>query len=1667
MPESPLPPFSTFAQEFELGGEPWTLRSSARRWQEFADEATSAASAMRGMDASRFKGDEGELYLEKLDNNLPDRLDTTAEAHGGVSTAVAAYADQLTDGRTGMLPLRTAAPTAHTRVQNAVAWVNRAEGTLAAARVKEAAAAVASKTAAASAAVTGGATSGAAAAAAAAHTEAIAATRAAEADLQAARTEHTNATTAWEGLRTDASSIHTEMETASESAKRAINDEAQKRFSENPSGLSALAEGVSDWFSDNADWLTTLSEGLMTVGGLIAMLPIPGAALVGGAMVLVGGAITLGLWATGNMSTSQMAMNAVGAIPGVGKGVQLVGKGGKALTKAAGQTGKKGPQKSPSSKGAEKDNCPTGKDPINLATGEVFDQWTDLTIGGTLPLVITRYHRSGFRDGIAFGRSQASLLDMRLEVGVESVTMVGEDGAVQEFDEHPSDDGSEILPPYANKPLSFVDGAYRVRDVPAGITYEFALFGDQASVSAAAVAPGSSLAGVTDATVSVGLSAVVHRTGHRIEVEYDQRTGRPQALRHSGGATVHIDTDVATGRVMGLAVSDAETSLTTVSLYEYSAYGDMTAQYDSTGVPFRYTWDHDHRMTSWTDRKGSTTYHYVYDQAGRVAMQGGTRGVYPLVGVHLDDHGSDAPEGGTVIVTIEPVTDLATEDEGDSKIFERFHKLDNLPVVDALLSGGLAAAGLDSGGRAGKADRENPVPWADVAPEHMLADEELGTIRAWVYRSNAQGQLWRIVSPEGVVTDFERDARHNLIRRESGDGSVLRWTVDEYGCVTSTVTPDGREQRIEYAPLGFPVKQVDFSGRVTEVELDAIGNVTAIETPDGARTLYEYEVRASGSVPRRVIAADGSVVEYECDDAGRVIRCIDPAGGAWTYGFNLFGDAVSVMDPEGATTFNEWTVEGRLVRRELADGTDVVLRYDANGNCISRTDEAGNTTQTEYGPMDIAVASIDEVGGRLSSSLSTQLLPFSISNPDGHEWKFEENRDGYVVAETDYNGARTEYELDGLRRRKSITDALGRVERRKYDMAGRLIEVSSDDGLTAYTYDASGDLIEAANSDAVVAFDRDEFGRVVGETINGIAVRSEFDLLGRRTRRVVADEADRLWATDFSFDAAGRLNSLQTTAPGEVAGWAAGSRFAYDGRGRQTDRVLGAAAVVETRWDVRSRKRSEGVLVGPDEAVAGRAWQYRADGYVTGTADVLRGEYAFTLDAAGRVLSSRRSGDALVASAGGGRQAVVAESFAYSGAGVLTASAAPELESGSSVASSPVAGTSNAGEVRRVSSAGTLVTRLGRTRYRYDAVGQLVERVTTRLSRKPEVTRFTYTAEGQIRTATVPDGSVWTYFYDAFGRRVGKRHEDAAGRLLGEVTFGWDGDDLVLQSDRRIGDDGVAEGSDSWVFVYHPVTGDPVEQHELHDGPAESGEVTPGVGGDPTGWSQDAVDSEFFAIVTDLAGAPMELIDPETGAVAGSQTSTVWGRRSWRGASTPLAFAGQQVDAETGLHYNRYRYYDPSTATYTSPDPLGINPNLAAANAYVHNPHTWVDPLGLACKDRNGDDFFWDGPQRNKGLAGENHKTTGVPFDKDGFPDFKDHLYNGGKGLNDVKITPTGNRSGDFRAANEAAGFGRGNPQPSGFTWHHHQDYGRMQLVETKAHKRTGHTGGASMWPHM
>ncbi|MFV8987030.1 RHS repeat-associated core domain-containing protein [Serratia fonticola] len=60
----------------------------------------------------------------------------------------------------------------------------------------------------------------------------------------------------------------------------------------------------------------------------------------------------------------------------------------------------------------------------------------------------------------------------------------------------------------------------------------------------------------------------------------------------------------------------------------------------------------------------------------------------------------------------------------------------------------------------------------------------------------------------------------------------------------------------------------------------------------------------------------------------------------------------------------------------------------------------------------------------------------------------------------------------------------------------------------------------------------------------------------------------------------------------------------------------------------------------------------------------------------------------------------------------------------------------------------------------------------------------------------------------------------------------------------------------------------------------------------------------------------------------------------------PLRFQGQYFDVESGLHYNRYRYYSPETARFIIPDPIGLAGGLNQTQ-YVPNPTGWVDPLGL------------------------------------------------------------------------------------------------------------------------
>jgi RHS repeat-associated protein len=242
---------------------------------------------------------------------------------------------------------------------------------------------------------------------------------------------------------------------------------------------------------------------------------------------------------------------------------------------------------------------------------------------------------------------------------------------------------------------------------------------------------------------------------------------------------------------------------------------------------------------------------------------------------------------------------------------------------------------------------------------------------------------------------------------------------------------------------------------------------------------------------------------------------------------------------------------------------------------------------------------------------------------------------------------------------------------------------------------------------------------------------------------------------------------------------------------------------------------------------------------------------------------------------------------------------------------------------------GTTLTRAGDVRFEYDALGRVVLRQKTRLSRKPDTWHYAWDAENRLTSVTTPDGTRWRYRYDPLGRRTAKqRLADDGESIAEEIRFTWDGTTLCEQT------------------VHTPDLPHVIAFTWDHRGLAPLSQTERLLTPDDR---QEEIDRRFFAIATDLVGTPTELID-ESGHIAWRARRTLWGTTAWTRSSTaytPLRFPGQYYDPETGLHYNLFRHYDPETGRYTSPDPLGLGP---APNpvTYVYNPFTICDPLGLS-----------------------------------------------------------------------------------------------------------------------
>jgi len=103
-----------------------------------------------------------------------------------------------------------------------------------------------------------------------------------------------------------------------------------------------------------------------------------------------------------------------------------------------------------------------------------------------------------------------------------------------------------------------------------------------------------------------------------------------------------------------------------------------------------------------------------------------------------------------------------------------------------------------------------------------------------------------------------------------------------------------------------------------------------------------------------------------------------------------------------------------------------------------------------------------------------------------------------------------------------------------------------------------------------------------------------------------------------------------------------------------------------------------------------------------------------------------------------------------------------------------------------------------------------------------------------------------------------------------------------------------------------------------------------------------------YGVITDHLGTPTALLE-DAGELAWKAQLDVYGTARMDVISTgcPWRWPGQYQDDETGLYYNRFRYYDPETGKYISQDPIGLDGG-SGLYAYVPDVLAWIDPYGLA-----------------------------------------------------------------------------------------------------------------------
>ncbi|BAV06478.1 RHS repeat-associated core domain-containing protein [Filimonas lacunae] len=807
-----------------------------------------------------------------------------------------------------------------------------------------------------------------------------------------------------------------------------------------------------------------------------------------------------------------------------------------------------------------------------------------------------------------------------------------------------------------------------------------------------------------------------------------------------------------------------------------------------------------------------------------------------------------------------------------------------------------------------------------VYQHHLLVQETWRNGQQWFFRYDGTTTGARCIETWGTDDLLHYKVKYvnsNYTLATNSLGHATHY-YHQNGLVHKTVDARGGEWHNRYNEFDETEWITDPLGNQTGYRHDQWGNVVSVTRPDGQFTQIEYFTPGFPHLPSEAVDARGAKWKWLYDNRGHLVKQVNPLQGTTVFTYTD-GMLESVTNGNGGVT--RFSYNRQLAMQSIQDANGAVIRYeyDLLARCLQVINPKGGRKVTGYDLLGRATSILEFTGN---------LITLQYDGSDN------------IVVYRDNKGEIT-YNYTGLGRLSSRKEA-GTVVQYQYDTENQLRRVVNEHGI-AYTYvwNSVGEVMEEVSFDGMRrTYDRNLAGWVT--RVNRPAKRfSEYghDSMGRITTVTFHDgtsetyeydngllykasnhQSDVIFEHDISgnvlsavcngvsinnvYDMEGRRTALQSSLGADMHfeldmldnvtrmnanGWQA--TLAYDVFGLESEAELPGG--IQSKW----QRDKNGLALNHWVGVTGlnKLPQTRKNR-----------EYRWDDNEQLRSITDSLSG--------------IAE-FDYDLRGNLI-----KATYGNGIVQhrnpdkvGNLFETENRTD-RVYGKAGQLKNAKG-WEYRYDEEGYLTEK-----QKGLDLWKYEWHASGMLSKVVKPDGSVVTFGYDALGRRIWKKYRNTITRWI------WDGANPLHEwkehavtgnvlSDTHVSADGVI----TWVFNEDSFT--PIAKLK---------------------------GQKKYSIIVDHLGTPFQMYNDE-GVLFWEGELDSYGRiRLEKGdaGACPFRFQGQYEDKETGLYYNRFRYYASEEGMYISQDPIRLNGGMALYG-YVHDTTGWLDVLGLAKK--NGD----------------------------------------------------------------------------------------------------------------